>query len=81
MKFASATKFDRKSGVVEGRNLQFPFPTQRKCGGLLDSGFVFSINGNCRSLPCAAVGMTKGGGPPWHEWRWMARSATTTVFH
>jgi hypothetical protein len=28
MKFANATKFDRKSGVAEGRDLQFRFRTQ-----------------------------------------------------
>ena len=55
MKFAKATKFDRKSGVAQKRDLQFHFRAQRICPGRIASGFRFSINANCRSLRCATL--------------------------
>jgi hypothetical protein len=68
MKFANATKFDRKSGVAQGRDLQFLFRTQRMCRGRLTSGFHFSVNANCRTIRDDKV---DGDGPPWHVWNWM----------
>ena len=55
MKFANATNLNRKSGVAEGRDLQFHFRAKQKCRGRIVSGFRFSINANCRSLPSAAL--------------------------
>jgi hypothetical protein len=55
MKIANATNFDRKSGGAQGRDLQFHFRAQRKLRGRIASGFRFSINANCRSLPYATL--------------------------
>ena len=55
MKFANAPNLDRKSGVAQGRDLQFHFRTQQKWRGRIASGFRFPINLNCRSLPSATL--------------------------
>jgi hypothetical protein len=55
MKFANATKFDRKSGVAEGRDLLFHFRAQRMWSGQIASRFRFSINANRRSLHYASL--------------------------
>jgi hypothetical protein len=55
MKSVNATKFDRKSGVAERRDLQFHFRHKRMYRGRVTSGFRFPINANCRSLPYATL--------------------------
>ena len=55
MKFANATNLNRKSGVAEGRDLQFHSRAQRLRRGRIPFGFRFSINANCRSLPSATL--------------------------
>jgi hypothetical protein len=75
MKIADATNFDRKSGVAQGRDLQFHFRAQQTCRGRIASGFRFSINANCRSptLRSSRDDKVEGGGLP-ERWRtWMDR--------
>jgi hypothetical protein len=68
IKFANATKFDRKSGVAQGRDLQFYCRAQRMRRGPIACGFRFSVQANCRFLPSARSGRddkVKSGAPPW----------------
>ena len=55
MRFANATKFDRKSGVAQWRDLQFHLRAQRMCRGRITHGFRFAANTNRRSLRYAAL--------------------------
>jgi hypothetical protein len=52
MKFAKATWFDRKSGVAQGRDLQFHFMEN---GTRRPGYFRYARKRNCRSLPYAAL--------------------------
>jgi hypothetical protein len=86
MKFANATKFDRKSGVAEGPAVSLSGTANAPWR--IASGFRFSINANCRSatLPrLAGTGRSgrddkfKGGSPPRQWWRWRDRTSTTAT--
>ena len=59
--------------VAQRRDLRFHFRQKRMCRGRIASRFRFSIKANRRSLGYARDDKVEGGGPPWHEWRWMDR--------
>jgi hypothetical protein len=77
MKFANATKFDRKSGVAQRRDLQFHLRAQRMCRGRITSGVPLRHQHKLQIPPLryAPVGMTKSrvalhlgsGGGGWTE--------------
>jgi hypothetical protein len=52
MKFANATWFDRKSGVAQGRDLQFHFMEKRNPEA---TTLPLCRKRNCGSLPYAAL--------------------------
>jgi hypothetical protein len=55
MKFPNATKFDRKSGVAQGRDLQFALMEKRNPEAIRSWHIRCARKRNCRSLPCAAL--------------------------
>ena len=62
-----------RQSVAQRRDLRFHFRQKRMCRGRIASRFRFSIKANRRSLGYARDDKVEGGGPPWHEWRWMDR--------
>jgi hypothetical protein len=74
MTFANATWFDSKSGVAQGRDLQFRFRAQRKCRGLR---VPFLQVAKLQIPPLRCADKFWGDGPPWQEWRWMDRATAT----
>ena len=60
-----------RQSVAQRRDLRFHFRQKRMCCGRIASRFRFSIKANRRSLGYARDDKVEGGGPPWHEWRWM----------
>ncbi len=68
MKFANATKLDRKSGVAEGRDLQFLL-MEKPSPEAIDPRVRCARKWNRRSLRSGRDDKVEGGGPPRHGWK------------
>jgi hypothetical protein len=77
MKFANATKFDRKSGVAQWRDLRFASMEKRNPEAIRDTAHSL-VPESGTADPSATLRSGRddkfeGGGPPWHGWRRMDR--------